>query len=911
MLFEWDPASGNITGKISFSESLGYSPCWNLTLKNGKLYGFTTSGGANNKGIIFEWDPVLNVYNKRRDLTAFIHNGSRLTLLNNKLYGATSEGGANGVGTFFEWDPITNNLTTKLNRTISDGLGLSELTVKDGKFYGTARYGGVFGNGTIFEWDPATNHFQKRLDFPHIGNEPLGLTLLDGKFYGITADPELYHTTGALFEWDPVTNQFEKKQDLTANTSIGIGASSSLLVMDGKLYGVTKRGGYQLGSLFEWEPVSNALAAKVDFGENDGTPLVNSMTAFNGKFYGVTRTGGSQNKGVIFEWDPVTRVFTKEFDFSTASGIYPRGGLTLFEGRLYGATESGGSNNAGVIFEWDPVFKIFEKKVDLQFLTGYQLTDFSVANGKFFGVARGGTQNGGIFEWDPTSNLFAIKYSFDWELYSYHKLNFVNGKFYGNSVEGKLFEWDPLTNGFSIKTTLPEGSIMESGLIRQDGILYGVTFNVGPDDKGILFSWDPASNLVAKKVDLPLHPARSIFANNGKFYLLFQNGDWFEWGNDEDVLSGIDNMSRYRLSEGAVSPNPISAPVSDLSPGTCSYVGSCLIASNNSSTWVPVIDAEGNAIAEINANGNELGLVTVYGYAHDAATREDGSYRLYLDRNLTITPEYPQIAVGAPVSVRFYIKKGEFEKLRTSTNSLGLSSGIGSPEDLGIFSNPSNICSADLHGPALQIDGATIESWGEDYVLSAQITSFSTFYFSAKEFSSLPVSLVSFSASYGENMVSLNWRTAVETNVSHFEVERSTDSRKFQFVQKVMAKGSGTAATGYRTADTDIADLPSILYYRLKSVDIDGGFSYSSIVPVKTARAADLLISPNPVDQHLIISGSLKGVSRWEVLDMAGRIVKNGNNVTESLDVKGIPPGVYILRLRGDDPAKAIRFVKK
>lgn len=914
MLFEWDPASGTITGKIPFSEALGYAPCESLVLKDGKLYGFTSLGGTGGRGGLFEWDPDLNLYNRRNEFgpsSGYFPVG-KLTLLNGKFYGINADGGTNNVGTFFEWDPVTSNLTPKLNRTMAGGYGRSELTVKDNKFYGTASYGGAHDMGTVFEWDPVTNHFQKKMDFPpNSGNEPLGLTVFNDKFYGITSDPEFYQTTGALFEWDPATNQFTKMQELTQNTLIGMGAYRSLSVIDGKLYGTTFRGGYRnLGSLFEWDPNRNIATAKVKFGENEGTPQANSMTSVKGKFYGVMREGGANNRGVIFEWNPVTRVFNKEFDFSTSVGAYPKGGLTLFNGKLYGTTESGGTNNQGVIFEWDPVDKIYVKKMDLQFSTGNQLTDFSVVNGKFFGIARGGTQNGGIFEWDPVNDLFTIKYSFDWALFSsgvYHKLITVDDKLYGNSSEGKLFEWDPLANGFSIVATIPEGTAMENGLIWVDGKLYGITYNGGFYGKGILFALDPVTRLVTKKADLPLSPAVSFFAHNRTFYVFFQNGDWFEWSHGDDAFTHIDNMGGYDVS-GPIFLSSVAAPVATFPAGECTYAGSCKIGTVNSNVWVPVIDETGNAVAEINANGNELGLVTVDGYIHHTATREGGGHRLYLDRNLTITPENPHIAAGAPVSVRFYIKKEEYEKLKTSTNSLGQLSGVGAPEDIGVFSNPSNECAAVLESTVLRIENSTVESWGEDYVLTAQIESFSSFYFGAKEFSSLPVSLVSFSASYTENFVRVNWKTTSEIKVSHFEVERSKDGRKFETVDRVAAN-SQVAGSSYQVVDAGITDVPGIFYYRLKSIDEDGGFSYSSVVSVKIT--GDLQILPNPVEAHLLVSGENEGFRLWEVVDMTGRVVLKGDGATGRLDVRGVLPGVYILRLTGRNSVKAIRFVKK
>ena len=36
-----------------------------LTEYNGKFYSMTSQGGTNNLGVIFEWDPVTNIYIKK------------------------------------------------------------------------------------------------------------------------------------------------------------------------------------------------------------------------------------------------------------------------------------------------------------------------------------------------------------------------------------------------------------------------------------------------------------------------------------------------------------------------------------------------------------------------------------------------------------------------------------------------------------------------------------------------------------------------------------------------------------------------------------------------------------------------------------------------------------------------------
>ena len=85
----------------------------------------TFGGGANDLGVLFEYDPVSSAFVKKLDF-AGTTNGSypwgNLTLASNgKLYGMTSQGGAVFSGLLFEFDPLTSNYVKKLDFNFSNG----------------------------------------------------------------------------------------------------------------------------------------------------------------------------------------------------------------------------------------------------------------------------------------------------------------------------------------------------------------------------------------------------------------------------------------------------------------------------------------------------------------------------------------------------------------------------------------------------------------------------------------------------------------------------------------------------------------------------------------------------------------------------------------------------------------------
>ena len=79
------------------------------------------------------------------------------------------------------------------------------------------------------------------------------------------------------------------------------------------------------GVLFEYDPIIDVYTKKLDFdGTNKGAnPWGSLMQASNGKLYGMTYRGGASNFGVIFEYDPSSDIFIKKLDFIGVNGASP------------------------------------------------------------------------------------------------------------------------------------------------------------------------------------------------------------------------------------------------------------------------------------------------------------------------------------------------------------------------------------------------------------------------------------------------------------------------------------------------------------------------------------------------------------------------------------------------------------
>jgi trimeric autotransporter adhesin len=359
---------------------------------------------------------------------------------------------------------------------------------------------------------------------------------------------------------------------------------------------------------------------------------------------------------------------------------------------------------------------------------------------------------------------------------------------------------------------------------------------------------------------------------------------------------------------------PTSIDVTDGSVNSCNTGTTVTIDNTNNNLWVPITGPDGNIMAEIYANGNNLGTVTSSFYKNSGAIRVANTTH-YLDRNMTITP---QTQPSSTVKIRLYLSKAELDALIADAGS-----GVFTIGNLQILKN-NDPCSSTITNATTAIIPTYAEAHGANgYMLQGDITSFSSFYFSSSNFT-LPLDLLTFTGRLqNNNTVLLNWKTENEINTSHFIVERSADGNNFSGIGNVSANGrNGVAGSfNYSFTDNDAVNQSSQrLYYRLKMVDIDGTFKYSNIISVSLPLTiGKLSISPNPVikDVKVTIASPAEGRVQWKLIDNVGRIILKGsenvkkgagNNFT--IGMTRLPAGTYYLSVKGADIDQEIKIQK-
>ncbi|MEO5681218.1 MAG: PQQ-dependent sugar dehydrogenase [Chitinophagaceae bacterium] len=371
----------------------------------------------------------------------------------------------------------------------------------------------------------------------------------------------------------------------------------------------------------------------------------------------------------------------------------------------------------------------------------------------------------------------------------------------------------------------------------------------------------------------------------------------------------------YAAASGT-STIPSVIPIGGGKPNICEDANTITINAANANYWVPVTDTNSNVIAEINANGNILGNVYTSLYTNTGAVREEPiSKTLYLNRNITITP---QTQPSSPVSVRLYLSNAEFTALKTATNSMSQPSNVNSIANLCIYKN-SDACGATLMVTPQQIATSHQSAFGAGgYVLQGNISSFSTFYF-ANILSLLPVRLLSFAGALSNDIGKLYWATEDEKNTTSFTVERSTNARDFFAIGSVQAiVNKGKSQYAYNDSALSILSTQAV-YYRLKLTDAGAAYRYSNVIVLYPGKyKAAMSVHPNPVISAATvqISAVIAGKANWQLTDIAGKIVlqqsvtlvKGNNTIVIHLDK--FPAGTYYLKLLGNSINQAVKLQK-
>jgi hypothetical protein len=187
----------------------------------------------------------------------------------------------------------------------------------------------------------------------------------------------------------------------------------------------------------------------------------------------------------------------------------------------------------------------------------------------------------------------------------------------------------------------------------------------------------------------------------------------------------------------------------------------------------------------------------------------------------------------------------------------------------------------------------------------------------------LPVELTAFSATLNDSKkgVDLKWTTETELNVSHFSIEKSLDGQNYSEAGVVFAYGNTSSKMNYSFTDKNInASGNGVIYYRLRSIDIDGKSQLSPIRIIRIGKDQSIavLTYPNPVANELrvTIPASWQGKKvSYEVIANNGRVTirteSTSSSQTETINASSLTPGFYVVRVICNGETATQKIVKQ
>ncbi|UEG49908.1 T9SS type A sorting domain-containing protein [Ferruginibacter lapsinanis] len=199
-----------------------------------------------------------------------------------------------------------------------------------------------------------------------------------------------------------------------------------------------------------------------------------------------------------------------------------------------------------------------------------------------------------------------------------------------------------------------------------------------------------------------------------------------------------------------------------------------------------------------------------------------------------------------------------------------------------------------------------------DFIYTAPIWVF-------RNLSSVPLTLINFTAIEKEKKVLLNWTTAQEINDNKIDIEHAVDGIHFTVIGSIQSANTNQP-NNYSFIDSIPAN--GINFYRLKQTAVTGNVVYSSITAITISKPTVEItkINPNPVinqlniicnaaDQENIICKIYSAEGR-EVKNIAGSLVSGENKIT--VDVSSLRRGTYFIVIsKPDEKITEAKFIKQ
>jgi len=153
----------------------------------------------------------------------------------------------------------------------------------------------------------------------------------------------------------------------------------------------------------------------------------------------------------------------------------------------------------------------------------------------------------------------------------------------------------------------------------------------------------------------------------------------------------------------------------------------------------------------------------------------------------------------------------------------------------------------------------------------------------------------------------IEWKTTSENRLDHFVVEYTIDNIAFFPIETINAFGNSTVENSYST-QFKLEDKQQ-RYYRLKSVDENGGFKYTGIIASEQCLNNDVIqYVYNNTNQLTIVTN---GGANIQILNQLGQTIVNQNTKNKFITIPtySLTKGFYFILAEDDNGNRSTRKV--
>lgn len=708
-----------------------------------------------------------------------------------------------------------------------------------------------------------------------------------------------------------------------------------------------------------WTLLHDFVAAtEGDLGEAGVTEIAGDT------LFGVNRFGGTNNGGTLYSIKKDGTSFIVHHQFDSATGINPDSKLVFLDGKLYGTTLSGGSFNRGVLFCINQDGTNYRVLRHFEMAFGYsEAPSGNIAissNGRIFGafatftfttnfyrlykIDTSGANFEPIFVGDP---LYPQRINGDNNqdlLLLSNETIFFTTIFSGRNDGGVLNTCDTTGTGNDLYHFghSANGFRPLPGIIKaSDGKLYGATTIGGASGNGVVYAMNADGTGYTKLHEFTdaqgYEPSGKLLeASDGKLYGACRHGGSSGLGCLYRVnKNGTGFEIIYNYSGATAGYSPVGGLIEDGSGvlyGVNFWATGSVFKINKNGTGYTELKVFASGGSELHFPYNGLTLRSGYLYGacgYGGAGNTGGIFRIKTDgSSYAVLHEFNGTTEGGlPVGTPIIASNGKLygsaamggnnnggTLFRLDTNGANFTilrhlsptdgtdpwtamiqasdGAIYGSTQIGGSNGSGTLVKMNLDGSGFTVlknFGNATEGQGVHSLIDLN-----------GSFVTLPVRLLTFDAYKRAETILLSWKTASETNSSHFDVERSADGNRFTSIGRVTAAGFQSLPSTY--SFTDAQPLAGTNYYRLKQVDRDAAFSYSKTVAVN--MKASIRLAPNPARDKLVVTLSNSNYLSLRIIDASGKIVWQQQGIpnrTVTIDVQRLPRGRYVLQLIGSD----------